>query len=171
MVPKVPAERIDCRAPCGPPRTTEQHEGHVTDHPLDILLVEDNAGDVRLTQEVFKEGKVPSRLHIARDGVEALEILREENGHELPRPDIVLLDLNLPRKDGRDVLAEMKEDEVLRTIPVVVLSTSNDPQDVAFAYGHGASCFVTKPVDLDHFMEVVAAVEDFWLRVVTLPAR
>ena len=139
--------------------------------PVDILLVEDNPGDVRLTVEAFKEANVNNRLTVARDGVEALAMLRREGGHAaVPRPDIILLDLNLPRMDGRELLAEIKTDADLREIPVVVLTTSNAPNDIRQSYLLNANCFVTKPVDLDRFMAVVGAVEAFWLSVVTLPS-
>jgi two-component system response regulator len=130
--------------------------------PIDILLVEDNPADVRLTQEAFKDARVPNRLHVARDGVEALSMLRDATG-AVPRPDLILLDLNLPRKDGREVLEDIKQDETLRHIPVVILSTSQSEQDIARSYRLGANAFVTKPVDIDRFFEVIRSLEQFWL--------
>ncbi len=138
----------------------------------EILLVEDNLGDVRLTVEAFREANVNNRLTVARDGVAALAMLRREGEYaSTPRPDIILLDLNLPRKDGRELLAEVKTDPELRHIPIVVLTTSNAPSDIRRVYELNANCFVTKPVDLDEFMAVVKAIEDFWLTVVTLPRQ
>jgi CheY-like chemotaxis protein len=139
--------------------------------PVEILLVEDNPGDARLTREALKEGKIRNNLHHAKDGVEALQFLRREGGYDgAPTPDIVLLDLNLPKKDGRAVLAEMKADEALRTIPVVVLTTSEAEQDILRSYELHANCYVTKPVDLEKFISIVRAIEDFWLAVVKLPS-
>jgi CheY-like chemotaxis protein len=138
--------------------------------PVDILLVEDNPGDMRLTQEALREGKVYNNLHWARDGVEALEFLRRRGRFaEAPRPDIILLDLNLPRKDGREVLSEIKGDPDLHNIPVVVLTTSKAEEDVLRSYELRANCYVTKPVDLEQFMVVVRSIDKFWLTVVTLP--
>jgi two-component system, chemotaxis family, response regulator Rcp1 len=138
--------------------------------PIEILLVEDNPGDVRLTIESLRETKVRNNLHIARDGVEALAMLRREGPHtDLMRPDLILLDLNLPRKDGREVLADIKADPELRTIPVVVLTTSRAEQDVLRSYELQANCYITKPVDLDQFITVVQSIENFWLTIVTLP--
>jgi CheY-like chemotaxis protein len=138
--------------------------------PVEILLVEDNLGDARLTREALKEGKIRNNLHHAKDGVEALQFLRREGEHaDVPVPDIVLLDLNLPKKDGRQVLAEMKADEALKTIPVVVLTTSEAEQDILRSYALHANCYVTKPVDLEKFISIVRAIEDFWLAVVKLP--
>jgi chemotaxis family two-component system response regulator Rcp1 len=138
-------------------------------HAIDVLLVEDNPGDVRLTEEALKEAKVANRLHIARDGVEALEFLRQSGGNGRPRPDLVLLDLNLPRMSGREVLHAIKTDPELMRIPVVVLTTSQDEADVLRAYELHANCYISKPVDLDQFMSVVRMIEDFWLTVVRLP--
>jgi chemotaxis family two-component system response regulator Rcp1 len=139
-------------------------------HPIDILLVEDNPADERLTREALKEGKVYSNLHWAKDGIEAMQFLRREGRHSgAPRPEIILLDLNLPRKDGREVLQEIKDDEELRRIPVVVLTTSKAEEDVLRTYNLHANCYVTKPVDLEKFIEVVKSIDDFWLTVVTLP--
>jgi CheY-like chemotaxis protein len=138
--------------------------------PIEILLVEDNPGDVRLTKEALKEGKVYSNLHTVKDGVEAMEYLRQEGKYKsVPRPDIILLDLNLPRKDGREVLEEIKSDEKLKRIPVVVLTTSKAEEDVLRTYNLHANCYVTKPVDLEKFMVVVKTIDSFWLTVVTLP--
>jgi CheY-like chemotaxis protein len=138
--------------------------------PIEILLVEDNPGDVRLTKEALKEGKVYSNLHTVKDGVEAMEYLRREGKYSsVPRPDIILLDLNLPRKDGREVLEEIKRDEKLKRIPVVVLTTSKAEEDVLRTYNLHANCYVTKPVDLEKFMVVVKTIDSFWLTVVTLP--
>jgi len=140
--------------------------------PIEILLVEDNPGDVRLTIEGLNEGKVRNNLHVARDGVEALAFLRKEEA--LPhavRPDLILLELKLPRKDGREVLAEIKSDPVLKTIPVVVLTTSRAEQDILRSYELQANCYITKPVDLEQFITVVKSIEDFWLTVVTLPRQ
>jgi CheY-like chemotaxis protein len=134
--------------------------------PVEILLVEDNPGDVRLTIEALRESKVRNNLQVARDGVEALEMLRREGA---VRPDLVLLDLNLPRKDGREVLAEMKADPHLHTIPVVILTTSRAEQDVLRSYELQANCYISKPVDLEQFIAVVKSIEDFWLTIVTLP--
>ena len=138
--------------------------------PIDILLVEDNPGDERLTREALKEGKVYSNLHWVKDGVEALEFLRKQGKYKnTPRPDIILLDLNLPKKDGREVLQEIKNDDKLKRIPVVILTTSKAEEDVLKTYNLHANCYVTKPVDLDKFIVVVKSIDAFWLTVVTLP--
>ena len=138
--------------------------------PVQILLVEDNPGDVRLTQEALKDGRVYVNLTVACDGVEAMEILRRAGKHaDKPKPDLILLDLNLPRKNGREVLQEIKEDEELRRIPVIVMTTSKAEQDIHRVYNLNANCYVTKPVDLDEFLNVVRSIEDFWLTIVTLP--
>jgi two-component system, chemotaxis family, response regulator Rcp1 len=140
--------------------------------PIDILLVEDNPGDVRLTMEALKEGKVHNRLSVATDGVEALAFLRQEGRHAgAPRPDVILLDLNLPKKDGREVLAEIKTDERLCRIPVVILTTSKAEEDILRSYELHANCYVTKPVDLEQFITVVKSIEDFWFSIVRLPSR
>ena len=142
------------------------------DKPIDILLVEDNQGDVRLTQEALKESKVRNALYVVSDGVEAIEFLRQERAYaKVPRPDLILLDLNLPRKDGREVLAEIKDDDDLKRIPVVVLTTSKDEQDILRSYNLHANCYVTKPVGLDQFMTIVQSIEDFWLSIVKLPPK
>lgn len=138
--------------------------------PVEVLLVEDNPGDVRLTQEALKDGRVMVNLTVAADGVEALEILRRTGAFSgRARPDLILLDLNLPRKNGREVLEEIKADEELKRIPVIVMTTSKAEQDVYKAYNLNANCYVTKPVDLDDFLNVVRSIEDFWLTIVTLP--
>jgi CheY-like chemotaxis protein len=140
--------------------------------PIDILLVEDNPGDVRLTREALKEGKVLNNLHVAMDGMEALAFLKQEGEYrQAVRPDIVLLDLNLPKKDGREVLAEIKADPELRRIPVVILTTSKAEVDVIKTYDLHANCYITKPVDLDQFITVVKSVEDFWFTIVRLPSE
>lgn len=137
---------------------------------IEILMVEDNPADARLTQEALKEGQLCNRLHLARDGVEAMQFLRrEEPFGDAPRPDVVLLDLNLPRKDGREVLAEIKADPSLKHIPVVVLTTSEAEQDIVKSYELHANCYVTKPVDLQRFIEIVQQIETFWLGIVKLP--
>ena len=138
--------------------------------PIEILLVEDNPGDVRLTQEALGEAKVRNNLAVAKDGVEALSYLRREPPfEEASRPDLILLDLNLPRKDGREVLAEIKADANLRRLPVVVLTTSSAEKDVLESYNLYANCYITKPVDLDQFVRIVSSIEDFWLTIVKLP--
>ena len=141
-----------------------------TGRPIEILLVEDNPGDVRLTVEAFNEGKVRNNLSVVADGVEALAFLRREGKNaDAARPDLILLDLNLPKKDGREVLAEIKEDSNLRRIPVVVLTTSQAEKDILQAYDLRANAYITKPVDLDQFLTVVRSIEDFWLTIVKLP--
>jgi CheY-like chemotaxis protein len=136
--------------------------------PIDILLVEDNPADVRLTVEALKDAKVHNRLHVARDGVEAMAFLRHDEVESRRRPDLILLDLNLPRKDGREVLQEIKQDPVLKHIPVVVLTTSQAEQDIVRGYRLGANAFITKPVDIEQFFDVVRSIEQFWLEVVKL---
>lgn len=138
--------------------------------PVEILLVEDNPGDVRLTKEALKEAKVINNLTVLKDGVEALAFLRRQGTYDKAvTPHLILLDLNLPKKDGREVLAEIKADETLKRIPVVVLTTSQDEQDIFKSYNLHANCYVTKPVDLEQFMTVVKSIEDFWLGIVMLP--
>jgi CheY-like chemotaxis protein len=138
--------------------------------PVEILLVEDNPGDVRLTQEALKDGRVMVNLTVAMDGVEAMEVLRREGTHrDKARPDLILLDLNLPKKNGREVLEEIKADDDLKRIPVIVMTTSKAEQDIHRVYNLNANCYVTKPVDLDEFLNVVRSIEDFWLTIVTLP--
>jgi len=139
---------------------------------IDILMVEDDPGDVRLTREALKGSKVLHSLNVVEDGVAALDYLRKVAPYQdAVRPDIVLLDLNLPRKDGREVLSAMKQDAALKTIPVVILTTSQAEEDVLRAYNLNANCYVTKPVDFDQFMRIVRTIEDFWLNVVTLPPK
>ncbi|MDA8233134.1 MAG: response regulator [Magnetospirillum sp.] len=139
---------------------------------FDILLVEDNPGDARLAQEALKEGRFPTRLDVVVDGVEAMSFLRQEGEYaSARRPHLVLLDLNLPRKDGRQVLKEMKSDPGLCRIPVVVLTTSQAEQDVVHSYELHANCYITKPVDLDRFIDVVQSIEEYWCSIVTLPPR
>ena len=144
----------------------------MSDRAIEILLVEDNAGDVRLTREALAEGHVRNNLSVAKDGAEALAMLRHKPEHgEAPRPDLVLLDLNLPKVDGRQVLAEMKSDPDLRRIPVVVLTTSKSEEDVMRSYDLHANSYITKPVDFDQFIKMVRSIEEFWLSIVTLPGR
>jgi two-component system, chemotaxis family, response regulator Rcp1 len=141
-----------------------------TGKPIEILIVEDNPGDVRLTQEALRDAKVRNRLSVAKDGVEALAYLHREGKYgSAPRPDLILLDLNLPRKDGREVLADIKDDLNLRSIPVVILTTSQDERDVLSAYESYANCYIVKPVDLVQFIVVVKSIEDFWFQIVRLP--
>ena len=138
--------------------------------PIEILLVEDNPGDVRLTREALRENKVNNNLHVAVDGVDALDFLFRRGKYvDAPHPDLVLLDLNLPKKNGREVLAEVKADPLLRRIPVVILTTSDAEQDIFASYDLHANCYITKPVDLDRFIDVVKSIEGFWLCVVKLP--
>jgi len=140
--------------------------------PVDILLVEDNEADVRLTEEVLTESKVHNNLMVANDGVEALQCLRQQGKFKgSPRPDLILLDLNLPVKDGREVLAEIKADKNLKSIPVVVLTTSKAEEDILKTYDLHANCYITKPVDLEQFVTVVRYIEDFWLAIVKLPGN
>ncbi len=135
-----------------------------------ILLVEDNPGDVRLTKEALKEAKVHNQLYIVEDGVEAMEFLHQQDKYaDAERPDLILLDLNLPKKDGREVLEEIKQDDKLKRIPVVVLTTSRAEEDILRTYDLHANCYVTKPVDLDQFINIVKSIEDFWLTIVRLP--
>ena len=137
---------------------------------VEILLVEDNPGDVRLTQEVLRDGKVQNNMSVVMDGVDAISFLRQTGEYAgAPRPDIILLDLNLPKKDGREVLADIKADPDLKHIPVVVLTTSSAEQDIFRSYDLHANCYITKPVDLDQFIRVMKSIEDFWLTIVKLP--
>ena len=139
---------------------------------IEILLVEDNPGDARLTQEAMRAAKMTNVLHVVEDGEQAMEFLRRRSRFkDAPRPDLILLDLNLPKKDGRSVLAEVKTDPDLRRIPVVVLTTSRSEEDVMQAYDMHANAYVTKPVNLEKFMRIVALIDEFWLKVVTLPGR
>jgi len=145
-----------------------KHAGHA----VDILLVEDNPADVALTEEALHESKIANRLLVAEDGEEALAILRRQGPHaNAPKPDLVLLDLNLPRMDGREVLAEIKKDDALRRIPVVVLTTSKAEEDVFRSYDLHANCYITKPIDLQQFVKVVKVVDEFWLTIVRLPVK
>jgi CheY-like chemotaxis protein len=138
--------------------------------PVEILLVEDNIGDVDLAREAMETSKVRNTLHAVADGVEAMDFLRKKGKHAgAPRPDLILLDLNLPRKDGREVLAEIKLDEDLKRIPVVILTTSKEEEDILKSYNLHANCYITKPIDLTQFMRVVRSIEDFWLTIVKLP--
>jgi chemotaxis family two-component system response regulator Rcp1 len=138
--------------------------------PIDILLVEDNPGDVRLTKEALLEGRVLNRVYVASDGVEALAFLRREGQHaHAPRPDIILLDLDLPRMDGREFLVIIKGDPMLQRIPVVILTASQTEQDILRSYDLYANCYVCKPMDLDRFITVVKSVENFWFSIVKLP--
>ena len=143
-----------------------------TGQPIEILLVEDSPGDVLLTRETLKDAKVLNHLSVVGDGEEAMAFLRRDAPHtDAPRPDLILLDLNLPKKDGREVLAEIKGDSQLRRIPVVVLTTSAAEQDIAKSYDLHANCYITKPVDLDQWITVVNSIENFWLTIVKLPGK
>ncbi|MFA8342864.1 MAG: response regulator [Rhodothermaceae bacterium] len=137
---------------------------------IDILLVEDNPGDVRLTQEALKDSKIKNSLYIVDNGEKAIDFLYKRNGYEkASTPDLIILDLNLPKKDGKEVLAEIKSDEDLKHIPVVVLTTSKAEEDILKSYKLYANCYVTKPLELDNFIEVVRTIENFWLTIVKLP--
>ncbi len=143
----------------------------MTTRPIQILLVEDSPSDAKLTISALKLAKVANELHHVEDGVEAMDFLRHKGNYEKsPRPDLILLDLNLPRKDGREVLKEMKEDPALNSIPVIVLTTSNAERDVLQSYKLHCNCYVTKPVNFDRFLECVRSIEQFWLSVVVLPS-
>ena len=138
--------------------------------PIEILLVEDNPGDVRLTIEALKEGKVANEINVAVDGIEALAFLRREGKYEnAPKPDLILLDLNLPKKNGREVLAEIKMNSHLKCIPVVILTSSQAEKDIVTTYNLHANCYITKPVDFEQFIQVVKSIENFWFKVVKLP--
>jgi CheY-like chemotaxis protein len=138
--------------------------------PIEILLVEDNPADVRLTREALKEHKLSNNLHVAIDGVEALNFLYKKGKYvKSPRPDIIILDLNLPKKDGREVLAEIKQEKDLKRIPVVVLTSSKAEEDIVKSYNLHANCYISKPVDFDQFLKVVKSIEDFWISIVKLP--
>jgi len=140
--------------------------------PIEILLVEDSPSDARLTIEALEAGKVANSLTLVEDGVEAMAYLRRQGKYaKVARPDLIMLDLNLPRKDGREVLAELKADPDLKVIPVLVLTTSRSDRDILQSYQLNANCFITKPVDFTRFIEVVRSIEQFWLTVVTLPGR
>ena len=139
---------------------------------IEILLVEDNPADIRLAQEAFKDAKVHNILYTVGDGVEAMAFLRREGKYaDAPRPDLILLDLNLPKKDGREVLAEIKADEHLKLIPVVILTVSKDEEDILKTYNLHANCYITKPIDFEQFMKVVKTIEEFWLTIVKLPPK
>ena len=147
-------------------------KGEAPGDPIEILLVEDNPGDVRLTREALRDGKIYNNLYVAKDGVEAMAFLRKTGQYaHVPRPDLILLDLNLPRKGGHEVLAEVKTDENLRRIPVVILTTSQAEEDIIKTYNLHVNCYITKPVDLDQFVKIVKSIEDFWLTIVKLPAE
>jgi len=140
--------------------------------PIEMLLVEDNPADVRLTEETLKEEKLKVNLHVVPDGVEAMAFLRRQGRYgDAPRPDLVLLDLNLPKKDGREVLKEIKQDERLKIIPVVILTVSQAEEDILKTYMHHANCYITKPLDLRQFSRIVKSVQDFWLTIVKLPPK
>jgi two-component system, chemotaxis family, response regulator Rcp1 len=142
------------------------------DNEIEILLIEDNPADVRLVQEVFKEARIHNKMQVALDGDKAMQILRREAVYaRASSPDLIILDLNLPKKDGREVLKEIKEDEYLKSIPVVIFTTSNAEEDLIETYKNNANCYITKPVDLDNFIKVVKIIEDFWLSIVKLPPR
>lgn len=144
----------------------------MTGKPVEVLLVEDDPGDVDLTKEALREGKITINLQVVDDGVKAMAYLHQEGSYAgAVRPDLIVLDLNLPKKDGREVLRELKTDEKLKRIPVVILTTSDAEADVLKTYGLGANCYITKPVGLDQFAKVVRAIEDFWFSVVKLPSR
>ncbi len=144
----------------------------MNEREIEILLIEDNPGDARLTIEALKEAKVRNKLNHLADGIEALAFLRRQGKYaDAQRPDLILLDLNLPRKDGREVLAEIKADNQLKRIPVVILTTSQAEEDILRAYNLNANCYVSKPVDLDQFIKVVRTINDFWLTIVKLPAE
>lgn len=146
----------------------ETKESHL--HPIEILLVEDNPGDARLALEALKESKLKNNLYVAEDGVEAMNFLHKIGKYsKMPRPDLIILDLNLPKKAGREVLAEIKNDDNLKRIPVVILTISKAEEDILKSYNLHANCFITKPLDLDQFMKVVRSIEEFWLTIVKLP--
>jgi CheY-like chemotaxis protein len=139
--------------------------------PIEILLVEDSTEDAELTMNSLKDGRVRNRIHWVEDGEEAMAFLTRQGRYAAaPRPDLILLDLNMPRKNGYEVLAEVKQDPGLKRIPVVVMTTSNDERDILKAYDRHANCYVTKPVDMDKFIEAVRSIEEFWLTIVHLPA-
>lgn len=139
---------------------------------IDILLVEDNPGDVRLAQEALKESKIRNKMSVVIDGVEAMAFLRQQGKYAgAPRPDLILLDLNLPRKSGREVLTEIKTDENLKRIPVVILTVSRAEEDIMRCYNHHANCYINKPLDFNQFMKVTRTIEEFWLEIVTLPPK
>jgi DNA-binding response OmpR family regulator len=140
------------------------------DKEIEILLIEDNPADVRLVQEVFKEARIHNKIYVTLNGEKAMRLLRRESEYaQASRPDLIILDLNLPKKQGKEVLKEIKEDENLKTIPVVILTTSNAEEDLIETYQNNANCYITKPVDLDNFINVVKIIENFWLNIVKLP--
>ena len=142
--------------------------------PINILLVEDNPADIRLTKEAFKDGKIKNSISVVMDGEDALFFLRKEGKYssaEIPGIDIILLDLNLPKKDGREVLAEIKSDKKLKHIPVIILTTSSAEQDILNTYSNHANCYITKPVDFNRFLDIVKTIEEFWLTIVKLPTK
>ena len=140
------------------------------DKIVNILLVEDNPADARLIEEVFKDTNVNNKIYVVKDGVEAMDFLNKKNEYsDFPKPEMILLDLNLPRKDGREVLKEVKKNDELKSIPIVILTTSSAKEDVIKTYSNHANCYITKPVDFDQFLRVITAIEDFWLKVVELP--
>lgn len=139
---------------------------------FDILVVEDNPGDARLTREVLNESNIPSCLYIVNDGVEAMEFLRNKGRFkDSPKPDLIIMDLNLPRKDGRELLAEVKDDENLKYIPIVIMTISQAEEDILKSYKLHANCFITKPIDLNEFIKVIKSVEEFWFTIVKLPPK
>ncbi len=143
---------------------------HISMSPIEILLIEDNPGDVRLTAEVFKEAKIYNNMNVMTDGIDAMAFLRQKGEYiNAPRPDLILLDLNLPKKDGREVLAEIKADSALRRIPVVVLTTSRAEEDILKTYDLHVNAYITKPVDLEQFIGIVKSIDNFWLTIVKLP--
>jgi len=153
-------------------RQVDMMANQATAKQIEILLVEDNEGDIGLVEEVFQEAKIRNNLYIAEDGEEAMLFLHKEGKFsDVPRPDIILLDLNLPRKDGREVLKEIKENDSLKRIPVVVLTTSKSEEDIFRSYNLHANSYITKPVDFDQFIKVIKSIEDFWLDVVKLPSK
>ncbi|WP_414469420.1 response regulator [Methanobacterium sp. ACI-7] len=144
----------------------------ITLKAVKVLLIEDNPADARLVKEVFKDFKIDNKLYVVDDGVKAIDFLNHEGEYnDVPVPDLIMLDLNLPRKDGREVLAEIKQDENLKFIPVVILTTSSDKTDIINTYKNHANCFITKPVDFEQFMIVLNSIEDFWLTIVKLPQK
>jgi len=149
----------------------EAMQTHIRGEPIEILLVEDSPDDAALTIDALRDGRVHNRISVVDDGVEAMAFLRRQGPHaQAPRPDLILLDLNLPRKSGREVLAEIKQDPELRRIPVVVMTSSDDEKDILAAYNLYVNCYITKPVDLSQFIQVVKTIEHFWFTVVRLPA-
>ena len=145
---------------------------NINGRQIEILLVEDSPGDIRLTQEALADAKIHNRMSVVNDGIQALEFLRNEGDNpDAPRPDLILMDLNMPRMDGRECLEKIKADEKLKSIPVVILTTSEAERDIAQSYQLQANCYISKPVDLDQFIEVVAAIEQFWFSIVKLPPR